>query len=279
MELEALLAQVLDLGEEGDWSGAADLLRDHLEDFESEPAVHCWLAVAERELGNEGMAYELFKAALSLEPTDPYVLATAGNGIAAFDDPDAMEALKTAALTAPEIPLTRLLYGAYLAREGFHEWALEQLEAARELDADDPQIAYELGVARALSGQMAAAADALGDAVGLDPDDGWARVVFGLVLLEDGRPEEATGELLEGARLRPEDVEAQLLAALAAGATGMDGDAYEMIERGRMRSAEGDLVLVSSVEDRVDAGPEAAETLLREELAPNALRARLQERP
>ena len=70
------------------------------------------------ELGLDGMAYERFKRALALDPADPYVLATAGNGIAAFDDPDAERALRAAAVTAPQLPLARMMYGAYLSREG-----------------------------------------------------------------------------------------------------------------------------------------------------------------
>ena len=231
-----------------------------------------------RELGNDGVAYECFKKALELQPEDPSVLATAGNGVATFDDPDAMEALKSAALLGPDLPLTRMLYGAYLAREGLPD-AVEQLEVARELDATDPQIAYELGVAFVLSGQVGSAADSLAEAVRLDSRDGWTRVVYGLVLLDDDRLEEAVGELLEGARLRPEDVEAQLLAALAAGATGSEAVSYEMLECARMRALEGDLELVDSVEEHVHAGAEAAAGLLKDDVQPEALRARLKERP
>jgi len=147
MDLTKLLDKALDLGDEGDWESMAELLREHLEEFEQEPAVHCWLGVAERELGMEGIAYERFKRVLALDAVDPYVLATAGNGLAAFDDPDAEQALRTAALTAPDVSLARFMYGAYLAREGQHEKALEELGAARELDPDEPQITYELGVA------------------------------------------------------------------------------------------------------------------------------------
>jgi predicted Zn-dependent protease len=279
MDLETLLGQALSLADEAEWAGVVHILRLHLEQFETEAAVHCSLAVAERELGNEGVAYELFKKALALEPEDPHIMATAGNGIAAFDDPAAMDALKNAALMAPDEPMTRLLYGAYLSREGYHEWALEQLKAAGVLDAEDPQIAYELGVAHQLAGATEAAVDALSDAVRLDPEDGWTRIVFGLLLLEDGQPDEAAGELTEGARLMPEDVEAQLLAALATAATGLEGTAYEMVERARMRAIEGDLVLVTAVEESVDAGPEAAEELLKEDVAPDSLRQRLSESP
>ena len=185
MDLDTLLQRALSLADDGDWVSAAELLREQLGDFGDEASLHCALGVAERELGNTGLAYECFKKALQLQPEDPYVLATAGNGVALFDDPDAMEALKSAALLAPDLPLTRMLYGAYLAREGFHDWAVEQLEAARELDPTDSQIAYELGVAFALSGHVGPSARSLAEAVRLDPRDGWTRVLYGLVLLED----------------------------------------------------------------------------------------------
>ena len=79
--------------------------------------------------------------------------------------------------------------------------------------------------------------------------------------------------------MREEDIDAQLAAALAAAATGRDGSAYEMLERARMRAADGDLVMVSAVEDRLDGGHEAARSMLIEDLAPNLLRTRLSERP
>ncbi len=279
MDLEELLGRALDLGDEGDWEAMAELLREHLSEFEEEPALHCWLGVAERELGLDGVAYERFRRTLALDPTDPYVLATAGNGLAAFDDPDAETALRTAALTAPEVSLARYLYGAYLSREGQHEKALEELTAARALDPEEAQIAYELGAARALAGDREGAIDSVADAVRLDPEEGWQRVVLGLLLLEDGRLEEGLGELSEGARFSPHDVEAQLLAALAASAAGQEDLAYEMLERGRMRGAEGDMPLVLEVEERLDSGAESARRLLMEEGVPDSLRSRLAERP
>ncbi len=280
MDLESLLARVLSLGEEQDWSGAATLLTEHLEEFDDQPAIHCWLGVAERELGMEGMAYERFKRALALEPTDPYVLATAGNGVAAFDDPDAERALRTAALTAPELAVARLLYGAYLSREGLYEEAAAELAAARALDEDDPQVRYELGVLAAFRERWEEAADALAEAVRLAPDDAWIRSVFGLVLLEvEERDEEAAAELDEAARLDENDFGAQVAAALAAAAIGREDLAWEMLERARLVAIETDLVMVEDVEDRLAAGRAAGAALLREEVAPSLLRERLHERP
>ncbi|MDZ7780775.1 MAG: tetratricopeptide repeat protein [Gemmatimonadota bacterium] len=279
MELQPLLSRVLTLGDEGDWASAQELLVENLEEFDDEPAVHCWLGVAERELGLEGIAYERFRRALALDPEDPYVLATVGNGIAAFDDPDAEQALRVAAITAPEVALTRLLYGAYLTREGLFDEALAELSAASALDEEDPQVRYELGVLYAFQDRFDEAADALADAVRLDPDDGWTRAVFGLVLIEADRVDEGAGELEEAARLDAEDVEAQLAAALAAAATEREDAAYEMLERARMRAAEGDVPIVTAVEDRLAAGTDSARSLLLEDVTPSFLRARLSQRP
>lgn len=279
MNRDELLQRALTLGDEDDWAGAAEVLRDSLSEFDEDPAVHCWLGVAERELGMDGVAYERFKRALALEPADPYVLATAGNGLAHFDDPEAEQALRAAAVTAPEVAVGRFLYGAYLAREGFVDQGLEELRAARELDPDDPQIAYELGVAHAFAGDHDGAADVLADAVRLAPEDGWTRVVFALELLEADRFEEAAGELISGARLREDDMYAQLAAALAATATGLEDAAWEMLERARLNAAEADLILVTNVEDRLAADQESARRFLLDDLAPNMLRLRLSERP
>lgn len=279
MSVQQVLEKALGLADEGDWEGMADLLRDNLTDHGGEPAIHCWLGVAERELGLEGLAYERFKRALALGPEDPYVLATAGNGVAAFDDPEAEQALRAAVLMAPEVAVARLLYGAHLAREGLVREALVELEAARDLDQDDSQIAYELGVARCLAGDLEGSVDSLAEAARLNPDDGFGRITLGLVLLEADRWEEALTELSEGAHRDPHDVDAQLLVAVAACALEAEDLAYEMLERGRMRASEEDVVLLSAVEERLDAGPEAARRLLTDDMAPNQLRRRLQIRP
>ncbi len=279
MDLENLLNQALGLGEGGDWEGMARVLEEALADFPGEPSVLCWLGVAEREIGRAGSAYDRFKEALALAPEDPHILATVGNGLAQFDDPEAEAALRSASVLAPDLPLARWLFGAYLSREGLFEDALRELVAASELAPDDPAIAYEVGVAFALQGEMESALKALARSMELDPGEGWCMVVLGLVEAELGLWEEAASDLSEGARHRPQDVEAHLLAALAALVAGWEDLAYEMMEGGRQNALPGDLPLVESVEARLDEGPESAERLLVQELLPGALRGRLMVRP
>jgi tetratricopeptide (TPR) repeat protein len=279
VDAEGLLRHALELGEEGDWEGMAEELSDALEADSGNPALLCWLGVAERELGLPGSAYDRFKEALAHEPEDPFVLATVGNGLAQFDDPDAEAALRSASLLAPDLPMARWLFGAYLSREGLHEDALRELRAASELAPDDPVIAYEVGVALALQGEMGKAVEALTRSVDLDQAEGWSQVVLGLVEAELDQMEEAARDLSEGARLCPQDVEAQLLAALAAEATGLEDLAYEMMERGRQGALPGDLPLLEMVETRLEEGAKSSSDFLLQDLLPGALRERLVNRP
>ncbi|HSR41550.1 MAG TPA: tetratricopeptide repeat protein, partial [Longimicrobiales bacterium] len=180
---------------------------------------------------------------------------------------------------APELALARWLYGAYLTREGLLDEGLKELQAARDLEPENAEITYELGVALALEGNHEGAADEFFRATELAGDDGWTRVVLGLALLEDGREDEALADLAAGARSRPSDVEAQLLASLAAAVQGHDDLAWEMLERARQVGVDADQVLAAEVEERLSRGPEAARAFLRTELAPAAYRERLRERP
>jgi len=168
-ELERLLERAQRMGEEGDWESAASDLREALPEWPEDPTLLCWLGVAERELGLDGIAYERFRQAVSLEPEDPVLLAVAGTALASFDDPDAEGALRTAALLAPKESGVRWRYGAFLSREGFLEQALEELDAAVELDTESAVALYERGVARALDGRRDHAVDDFARAVELDP--------------------------------------------------------------------------------------------------------------
>lgn len=278
-ERDALLEQAHGHGDEGDFQSMAETLREGLERFPGDPFVLCWLGVAERELGLDGVAYERFKQCLAADPEDPFLLATAGTALASFDDPEAETALRAAALLAPDVPLARWMYGAYLTREGQVELGLKELEAARELDPDDPVVAFELGVGRILGGDLAGGVDALARAAELDSDDGWIRVVLGLALEESDRPDEAAVELEAGARLRDEDTEAQLLAALALAARGHEETAWEMLERARFVAEGTDQLLAEGVEERLGGDPAEAARFLRRELGPSAFRERLYTRP
>ena len=180
---------------------------------------------------------------------------------------------------APNLAYARAMYGAYLAREGMSEQALEELNVAVGLAADDPETLTGWGVALALAGRLDQAVDAFYQACDVDPDDGWARALAGLTLVSLGRIADALPDLMHAADLRPEDVEVALVAALAAAACDETDRAYELVERARMRAIPGDMPMVEAVLDRVEEGPVPSEAFLNEEIALGALRERLMTRP
>jgi tetratricopeptide (TPR) repeat protein len=273
-DLGRVLEQALLLGEEERWDEMAELLRGGLKGEPDDPYLLCWLGVAERELGNEGVAYEHFKRSLSQDPLDPNLLAMVGSGLAAFDDPEAETALRTAALSGPELPAARLQYGAYLAREGLYDDALPHLQAAVRLAPEDPSCHGELGIALALKEDYEAAIAAWERALDIAPDDSWTRLLLGLVYLELRMMEEAAEALIQGAEERADDAEAQLLAGLAAATVGWDDAAHAALAR--LEYAEGvELELIEEAEARIVAGSRPSRELLVETVAPSALRERL----
>jgi protein O-GlcNAc transferase len=275
MDVDAILKEALDLGEEQRFEEMAQMLAAALQETEEDPYLLGWLAVAERELGNDGAAYEYFRRCVAAEPADPQLLALAGAGLAAFDDPDAEATLRAAALTGPNLALTRLHYGAYLAREGMFGEALEQLNAAAALEPDDPVVHGELGIAHALKGDLEAAAVAMEQTLTLADDDSFTRAMLGLVYIELQRGEEAAEALLRAAEERQYDAEVQLLAALAAQAVGWDEAAQTALARAEYAEEGADATLLGEVEDRLAAGSDAAATMLKETLAPSVLHDRL----
>jgi superkiller protein 3 len=269
------LNHALQLGEEERWSEMAEALNTALKDVPDDPYVLCWLGVAERELGHDGVAHEYFKRSWQEDPLDPELLAMVGAGLAAFDDPDAESALRAAALTGPDVPIARLQYGAYLARTGVYDQALDNLRAAAELDPEDPAVQGELGIAYALMNDYRQAATAMETALELAPDDSWTRVLLGLVLLENNELEQAGEQLVRAAEERPEDAEAQVIAALAAAANGWDDAAAQTIARVEYSAEAYDEEMLDEARDRIDEGSAPALEFLTETVAPVALRERL----
>jgi Flp pilus assembly protein TadD len=274
-DVEEILEQALQLGEDGRWEEMARLLNDALADAPDDPYLLCWLGVAERELGNDSAAYDRFRRCVMGNPVDPHLLAVAGAGLAAFDDPDAESALRAAALSGPDLPMARLQYGAYLAREGMYDEALGHLRAAVELAPDDPAMHAELGAAYAMKGDLATAAASLESALELAPDDSWTRVILGLVLMELERTEEGAEALVRAAQERDDDAEALVLGALAAAAMQWDDAAEALLAKAEYPAEGADVQLIQEAESAFRAGPGEAARFLHMVIGPSALRERL----
>ena len=276
--IEDAVARAQSLGEDDRWDDAYAVLAEALDEQGEDALLLTWAGIAAQRLGEESEAYTRFRSALALEPTDPFVLAAAGSGVAALDDPAAETALRLAALTAPEFPFARAAYGAYLAREGLLDEAIGELEAARGLAPEDGGVHAELGMAYLLARRPEAGLDALEEALSHLPADAWLRALFGLALVDAGRGQEGAEQLHQAAGEREDDVEVQLIAALAMAAEGWEDPAWEAMARAEAHADSSDRQLLSEVEDRLEAGPDAAGELLRLDLGPMLLRERLVQR-
>jgi Flp pilus assembly protein TadD len=275
-DVDEMLGEALALGDEARWEEMADVLTRALRDHPDDPYVLCWLGVAHRELGHDSVASDFFKRCWQQDPLDPELLAMCGAGLAAFDDPDAEPALRAAALSGPNVAIARLQYGAHLAREGMFEAAFEHLQAARELEPEDPAITGELGIAYALKGDYTNAARAFEQTLSLAPDDSWTRVLLGLVYGELNDDELAAETLLQAAEERLDDAEAQLLAALAAAAMEWTEVATTVLEKAAYADEGIDAELLEEARDRLEEDDAAAaRAFLHETVAPAALHDRL----
>ena len=276
--IEDAVARAQSLGEDDRWDDAYALIAEALDEQGEDALLLTWAGIAAQRLGEESEAFDRFRAALALGPSDPFVLAAAGSGVAALDDPSAEGALRMAALTAPDFPFARLSYGAYLAREGLFDEAITELEAARGLAPEDGLIHAELGMAYLLARRTENGLDALEEALSRTPGDSWLRALFGLALVDAGRGEEGAEQLHQAAGEREEDVEVQLIAALAMAAEGWEDPAWEALARAETHADSSDRELLTEVEDRLEAGPDAADEFLRLDLGPTLLRDRLLQR-
>lgn len=270
--VDHLLEQATDLSEQGAWEEAESLVRDGVARIGEEPALLCWLGVAAQQRDADGIAHLYFRRCLAADPADPVILAVAGQGLAWSADPDAEAALRLAALTAPGLKLARFAYGAYLAREGVLAEAVAELEAARDLDPEDAEVRGELAAAYLRAGRPGDATVEWGEHLALDPDDAAARATLGLVLWEGGERETAAEELFRAAADAPEDLELQLLSAVACAAEGWEEEAWNALARAEAVAAGGDTGTLATVEEALDAGCEAAADFMRNEFAPSQLR-------
>jgi tetratricopeptide (TPR) repeat protein len=268
------LAEASTLAEQEDWPAAYELLLEEESRFPEDPTLLCMLGVAARESGTSGAAYDYFRRCIAHEPSDPVILATAGSGIAAWDDPDAERVLRLGALLAPEMAITRLSYGSYLAREGMWESAVVELEAARDLEVGDAAIRFELGVAYLLAGRSDPAIAELAEATVLESEDSWLQAIYGLALADVDRVDEAAEQLHAASLERTDDWEIQLAAALAAAAEEWWDHAWAALARAELVTGADD-ALIREVEERLETGAEASRRFLKEELAAPALHTRL----
>ncbi|MEX2584453.1 MAG: tetratricopeptide repeat protein [Gemmatimonadota bacterium] len=271
--LDEQLLEATRLSESGDEHAAMQLLLSLEPEHPEDATLLCMLGALSAHLGSDGMAADFFRRTLAQNPTNPQILVTAGSGLAGSADPAAEAALRLAALTAPELPAARMHYGAYLVRNGLTDQGIEELHAARALDPDDAEIRSHLGTAYLQAKRPAEALQEL-EAASADQDPD-AKLLYGLVLIQEGDLAEAAEELHPVGEALADEPEVQVLLALLFAAQEWEEEAWLAVSRAEAGSSPIDPAVIREVEEALASGPEAARILLIEEVAPAALRDRL----
>lgn len=273
--LEERLLAASELSDQDRWEEAFALLLSAEEEHPDDAMLLSMLGVAAEQLGSDGMAVDFFRRALDQQPTDPQLLVTAGAGLAAARHPDAEPALRLAALSAPDNLMARMHYGAYLARSGLFEEALAELGAARDLDPEDADVRRRLGIAYLLAGRTGEARDELEIAAAEAAGDPETLLLFGLVLIQEGDLARAAEELFPLGEILADDAESQTLLSLLFASEGWEEQAWVALSRAEAAPEGGDPEVLREVEEAIEAGEEASQELLLEQVVPGALRDRI----
>ena len=177
-----------------------------------------WLAAGDAESAAREFSY-----AHRLDPQNPATAAALGAALGrAGRMPEAADAYRQAADVDPQDPTFWLLLAEFSLRHDYQVASLG-LEAARNASAlrpHDPAATSALGLANALSGDLLTAERLLQRAIALDPADALSWYRYALVLLDQGRIDEARSSLAAAIELDPGGVVAQLADASLANLPG-----------------------------------------------------------
>lgn len=275
LSMEEHLLEATRLAEDGEEGRALEVLLKVESDYPEDVTLLCMIGALAAHSGAEGMAADYFRRCLEREPMDPQILVTAGSGLAALGDPAAEPALRLAALTAPDLAPARMHYGAYLVRGGMTDAGIDELLAARSIDATDPDVRRELGIAYLLGRRPAEGLEELEAGVEMEPEDADLRMLFGLALIQERDLPRAAEEMYPLGLSMADDAEVQGLLALLYYLAGWEEEAWIALSRAEATPETLDPVWLSEVQEALESESEAVRSLLLDEIAPTALRDRL----
>jgi arylsulfatase A-like enzyme/Flp pilus assembly protein TadD len=202
--LDSVLQEILERYLAGDLAGALARSRELVGRRPSMAVSWMQLAQLEREAGNAEAAVAAMQRAVTLRPDDTEPLTLLGAYLT-----ESGRAREAADLLAPRAgepdadPDLLSVHALALARLEQFDAALALLSRARERDLSNPMLLVHVGTVQHTRGQRAAAREAFMEAVRLDPDLARAHTSLGVLALEDGRLDQATGEWRAATSLDP----------------------------------------------------------------------------
>lgn len=217
-----------------DYASAAQNYKDYLAKKPDDATVHYDLGYAYTALHEPADAKSEYAKAIALNPKLGPAYQNLGITLLPDDPAGAVASLQKAAELLPADARTKWLLGTALEDAGKLAPAIDQFEAAKNLDAKDAEIQISLGHALLRMGRDQEALAAFQDALALQPKGpalASAHLGLGRAAITQKQLEEGVSELAAYLQMEPSDVGARIDRASALVDLGKDDDALAELDR------------------------------------------------
>ncbi len=217
-----------------DYATAAQNYQDYLSKKPDDATVHYDLGYAYTALHKPAEAKSEYEKAIALNPKLAAAYQNLGITLLATDPAGAVAALQKAAELLPTDARTKWLLGTALENSGKLAPAIDQFEAAEQLDAKDAEIRISLGQALLRVGRSKEAFAAFQDALALQPTGralAEAHLGLGRTAITEKQLDKGASELAAYLQMEPSDAEVRIDRASALVDLGKDDDALAELDR------------------------------------------------
>ncbi|HXU19589.1 MAG TPA: tetratricopeptide repeat protein [Verrucomicrobiae bacterium] len=232
------LNQLLDAAQQAidrqDYASAAQNYQDYLTKNPDDATVHYDLGYAYTALQKPADAKSEYEKAIALNPKLGPAYQNLGLTLLPTDPAGALAALQKAAELLPDDARTKWLLGRALEDNRKFAPAIDQFEAAKNLDAKDPDIRISLGEALLRLGRDKEAFAAFQDALTLQPKGhalAAAHLGLGRAAIAQKQLDEGVSELAAYLQMEPGDASVRIDRASALVDLGKDDEALAELDR------------------------------------------------
>lgn len=236
-ELNRLLASAQDAVDKQDYATAAQDYEDYLAKKPDDAMVHFNLGYVYTALKRGDDAKAEYEKAITLDPSDPKMAPAyrnLGMTLIQNDPAAAVDPLQHAAELQPQDAQVKWLLGLALENSGKLAPAIEQFQAAQKLDDKDAEIGISLGNGLLKADRYAEAESAYQTTLSLGPEgDPLRQAHLGLAksLLAEKKLDPAVAEFAAYLELAPNDNAVRIERASALIDLGKDDDALAELDR------------------------------------------------
>jgi superkiller protein 3 len=232
------LNQLLDAAQQAidrqDYPSAAQNYQDYLAKKPDDATVHYDLGYAYTALHKPAEAKSEYEKAIALNPKLAPAYQNLGITLLATDAAGAAAALQKAAELLPADARTKWLLGTAFENNGKLAPAIDQFEAAEQLDAKNAEIRISLGQALLRAGRSKEAFAAFQDALALQPTGhalAEAHLGLGRAAITEKQLDKGASELAAYLQMDPGDADVRIDRASILVDLGKDDDALAELDR------------------------------------------------